>query len=413
MPFDSYSTLAVLSFTLIFIYQVTIFKYVSTVFNNPKKNDMFYYLFSLLNVALFIAYSQLDLPPYLLYISVFAILTIEFKFIADTDIVQLLCGASIIALNMASITLPTISIYAIINNISPLQAISSENESSFIIYTISTVLLFIILKLVSIIIPAKSISRITTKSKYSILLLVCVVSVVLYQSLHTGLMITDETYVAQVTIVLATSFSAISSFYFVFLYSIKLIDANSYKRYSDNALKEFEKINHLKNELAQKVERDSLTGTYNRKFVMETLESMCSSDFVSDFSLLFIDINALKYVNDKYGHDSGDKLIIKISKAILDSVREVDIVARIGGDEFVVVITDQIDSNFQNVVDRISKNIDIQDKTEEFIISASIGGVYVDKEMQKLGLKQIIAQADEDMRAIKEQFYKSGRGKSL
>jgi len=51
-----------------------------------------------------------------------------------------------------------------------------------------------------------------------------------------------------------------------------------------------------------------------------------------------LDMNALKYVNDNYGHEAGDKLIIKASKLISNNVRQVDYVFRFGGDEFLVLL---------------------------------------------------------------------------
>lgn len=84
---------------------------------------------------------------------------------------------------------------------------------------------------------------------------------------------------------------------------------------------------------------DPLTGLYNRRYFdlaldKELTRAMRSSQ---NFSILFIDIDHFKKINDERGHDFGDELLLKVSKSILDTVRKVDVVARYGGDEFAIL----------------------------------------------------------------------------
>jgi diguanylate cyclase (GGDEF)-like protein len=86
---------------------------------------------------------------------------------------------------------------------------------------------------------------------------------------------------------------------------------------------------------------DGLTGLYNRSFLDQELDkavkladrfkSMC-------FSLMIIDVNSLKYVNDTYGHGVGDEIIVKVAGLLKSVCRETDIVSRIGGDEFAMLM---------------------------------------------------------------------------
>ncbi|TKI70845.1 EAL domain-containing protein [Sulfurimonas crateris] len=87
---------------------------------------------------------------------------------------------------------------------------------------------------------------------------------------------------------------------------------------------------------------DSLTTIPNRAYFKKQLKSILqeSSQNGSKIALLFIDIDKFKEVNDTYGHDVGDKMLVTIAKRLLNSVREDDTVARIGGDEFVLIAKD-------------------------------------------------------------------------
>ena len=85
---------------------------------------------------------------------------------------------------------------------------------------------------------------------------------------------------------------------------------------------------------------DALTGLINRRRFVEELEQTISdaSRSRSKGALLFIDLDQFKYVNDTCGHPAGDRLIIKVAEQLRGSVNETDVVARFGGDEFVVLL---------------------------------------------------------------------------
>jgi len=93
-------------------------------------------------------------------------------------------------------------------------------------------------------------------------------------------------------------------------------------------------------QLEQKASRDTLTKLFNRdKFNEVLLKGLALSD-ESDtaVSLIFIDIDYFKTVNDTYGHDEGDKVLIGLAEVLLSTVRQADFVARWGGEEFIVIM---------------------------------------------------------------------------
>jgi diguanylate cyclase (GGDEF)-like protein len=92
--------------------------------------------------------------------------------------------------------------------------------------------------------------------------------------------------------------------------------------------------------MRQLATRDSLTGLYNRRYLDEKLteEFARAVRYKHPLSVAIFDIDGFKEINDQYSHDIGDKTLKTIARLLLDNVREVDIVARFGGEEFVVVL---------------------------------------------------------------------------
>ncbi len=93
------------------------------------------------------------------------------------------------------------------------------------------------------------------------------------------------------------------------------------------------------NHVSETAQRDVMTGALNREAGIAILKDMmkASRETGSQLTVCFVDINNLKFVNDKFGHHEGDKLIHIVSSTIAESLRNRDIVARLGGDEFIVI----------------------------------------------------------------------------
>ncbi|MFK5938509.1 MAG: GGDEF domain-containing protein [Sulfurimonas sp.] len=86
--------------------------------------------------------------------------------------------------------------------------------------------------------------------------------------------------------------------------------------------------------------RDAMTGLYNRRFLEEFIDKVMSQALreKGSYSVLMLDVDFFKMVNDTYGHDVGDKVIVEIGKLIRSSIREADLGIRYGGEEFVVML---------------------------------------------------------------------------
>ncbi|WP_076417651.1 GGDEF domain-containing protein [Colwellia sp. UCD-KL20] len=123
---------------------------------------------------------------------------------------------------------------------------------------------------------------------------------------------------------------------------------------------------------------DPLTGLYNRKKLIESLPIFMASHvkYGQKFSLLFIDLDGFKGVNDTYGHDIGDKLLQKLSTRLTNSVRKQDSIYRIGGDEFVVVVqgidnAEEAKNMAENLLTKCNRKYELEGN--KCIVTLSIG----------------------------------------
>lgn len=119
---------------------------------------------------------------------------------------------------------------------------------------------------------------------------------------------------------------------------------------------------------------DNLTDLYNRSF-LETETERLDVKRQLPISMIMIDLNGLKIINDSYGHGTGDKLLKKTADVLREIFRDEDIIARWGGDEFVILLTQTEVSIAQKLVERI-KNHDANVKLEngdELPLSLAVG----------------------------------------
>ncbi len=137
----------------------------------------------------------------------------------------------------------------------------------------------------------------------------------------------------------------------------------------------------LENKLRELSEKDSLTHLWNRrKFERElTKQTQLMIRYPNDFSvsLCLIDIDYFKRINDEQGHDSGDKVIIKVAQSLSDKLRTTDFIARIGGEEFAIIMPHTSVEDAQVVIERLRHAIEL-DQSLPITISAGISDLSQD-----------------------------------
>jgi diguanylate cyclase (GGDEF)-like protein len=147
---------------------------------------------------------------------------------------------------------------------------------------------------------------------------------------------------------------------------------------------------------------DELTGLCNRRRFF-VLTEQCLKVAVRSKKrplLLFIDMDDLKWTNDHYGHHEGDQALIGLATILKKTFRESDIIARIGGDEFVVLL-ESIDESSETMITRLHENVrDYNAKGSQHKLSISLGMTYFDPE-HPISIDQFLAKADALMYAEK------------
>lgn len=150
---------------------------------------------------------------------------------------------------------------------------------------------------------------------------------------------------------------------------------------------ELQKKNSEYEDLLRKFEKmavtDSVTGLFNRRRFEEVLtrEFERFVRYSVPFACLMIDVDHFKTINDTYGHDVGDTVLKGIAKTIQKQIRGVDTVARYGGDEFVVLLTQQKKGEAEKVATRIIKHLrqqpveEIDKNGEKVTVSIGIASV--------------------------------------
>lgn len=111
-------------------------------------------------------------------------------------------------------------------------------------------------------------------------------------------------------------------------------------------------------ELEELSQRDALTHLYNRRHLLFRLEAeLARMRRGHALSVVMIDLDGFKRVNDRQGHVRGDALLVELSGALSGAVRETDVVGRYGGDEFLIILPDTELAEAQLVADRVTKEV--------------------------------------------------------
>lgn len=149
-------------------------------------------------------------------------------------------------------------------------------------------------------------------------------------------------------------------------------------------------------ETKEKSRTDALTGVYLRRYFLEKLniEIKRAKRYKTNFHILMLDIDFFKKINDTYGHLTGDKVLIEISKKIEQNIRPTDILCRYGGEEFIVLLNNLTDTDALNVAQNIRneiKKIKFNEDNIVFSVTVSIG---ITKYKESFNSKEIISVAD-------------------
>lgn len=154
---------------------------------------------------------------------------------------------------------------------------------------------------------------------------------------------------------------------------------------------------------------DQLSGLYNRRFFEEEIKRI-DMDQNLPLSVIMCDVNGLKLVNDSFGHASGDMILKRAAEAIRKACREKDVIARVGGDEFVVLLPGTTAKETLQIANQIKEHQSAE-STANIELSISYG--YDTKTTDKQSLIEILANAENHMYRHKLYERSSLRSKTI
>lgn len=223
---------------------------------------------------------------------------------------------------------------------------------------------------------------------------------------------TDLSQAARIVVIVAVALIILESFFIFIPAQLGVNSAlNGLEERNREIAKQKAKLEETARELDFAAHHDSLTGLVNRKFLFDRLET---SFQVGDLDsrrmcLMHVDLDLFKEVNDTHGHPAGDAVLVEVARRMKDKLRDRDLVARIGGDEFVVVADYRLSDGVEyamrvadTLIAAISLPIEFGDK--QLYVGASIGMAFATHETPTPDL--LIARSDEALYEAK----RAGRG---
>ncbi len=383
-------------------------RFANSILKYSKISALLNLTFALLNAGIFTAAYFWGLPYFTLYIFSYIAYFLEFNIISKAGLRQVWFAVSGFLLNIVAVHLIVVVITAYVMGTNIL-AVYTNNELFYKTVVVSHLMLFIIMKLAEFCIPKNKLVDISTAKIYSEIMSITttiLITFVVYDSyIFTNVIADTELFVSM----FSTTIFVVVLFYCLFLFNTFLIDLHPYKRKADEAKSLHGKVIQKKILTEYKLYIDDLTKLYNRRFIDHKIDELCESK-KSKFGLIYADLFALKHVNDTYGHRSGDRYIVNVAQAMKRAVREEDFPARIGGDEFLIVLEDITESDMLRVVERIRALVEKQDKQEEFRVHANLGFMCFDTEHSAQTRVELMGKVDILMKKDKESFYKKGGG---
>lgn len=266
-------------------------------------------------------------------------------------------------------------------NIPPLYALSSRNQVLILVYLIVVNLILLRYKKVSM-------------QQFFLANIFLLMSAVINY-------FQDQEYIRQISLLF--KLAAYYTFYYCFYREIydkfvnKVKEANKLKKTINRELNREVKKQMLHYEIAKekllmKSKTDSLTKAYNKETIINVIDELIKFNEGESFSILMFDIDNFKEINDTYGHITGDICIKNLVNTVRGSIRDVDVLGRYGGDEFILVLPALDLKESRLVGERLRENVSTM-SNPKFTISVGVATYPQDGKT----VKDLISMADEGL----------------
>jgi diguanylate cyclase (GGDEF)-like protein/PAS domain S-box-containing protein len=182
-----------------------------------------------------------------------------------------------------------------------------------------------------------------------------------------------------------------------------VIDLTDRKRYEEQIISQKRQLEEANLKLSTQANTDALTGLFNRRLFYKELENLLKLSTASSapISLLLLDIDFFKHINDQYGHNKGDSVLKQLSLHLKEQARDSDLVARYGGEEFMIILAETNQNQANLVANRLCKSIELADYGCQLTVSIGATTINAATESVKT-LGDYVEEADQALYASKQ-----------
>ncbi|MEG1848561.1 MAG: GGDEF domain-containing protein [Lachnospiraceae bacterium] len=390
---------AILAF---FCYNLQGFFYATKILPAFKHSWLHLAIPAALNTILIFFIQWLGLPYAAMYFFAYLCLIIEFIFLSKAAFSQAYFGASNFIVQIVCLEMVVVCILSLISGFEAASIrIVSSLFSLDIIFTslLSSIALFLFNKFM----PDTTVIKISHDREQSLLISIIASFIIIYTAIDSFVVMTPDLHENLVYTLLAIQILSITLFYILFIHTAKICHMKFYKDEAHSLECTLRESILTEEHLKRLIYKDNLTGCYSKNYVLEYLENLLRNK-ISDFCLVYLDLDGLKAVNDSFGHNRGDEYLLTVSQCIADSIRQMDIFARMGGDEFMLILEVCSKDNAEEIFSQIAKRlIQINNQNTDYSMSVSYGILYVDDTMISQSLTNLISMVDQKMYLAKQQ----------
>ncbi len=377
------------------------FSYIEKVLSKVRLHKYMKLGMSIVNTGLYLVLSSTGVSLSLVYLGGYLTIILEFLLIYKVNLRSVLYVASTFMLNIVAVRNIVLSVVSVTTNL-PMYQISGNNT----VYNLSLFVSFFILDILMLFFQNEKIVTFQDLVTFShmkmqetfvaITSLVILIYLLAFSSTHYY----NVEAVSLAILNFMTPVILLFLYYLTFSFAIKVSKTIDTERRSRELEKELMETEVAKVQFENMAYLDSLTSVFNRRYCIDKLIEL--KELGQSFSLCFVDLDKLKAVNDQFGHAEGDEYIKACVETLSRAFRKNDIISRVGGDEFVIILPNCPKGVAQEKVSVAYNDVKAlcKDKHLQYETSISFGIIEVPKNTN-MEINEMLHAADELMYEFK------------
>ncbi len=369
----------------------------------PKINKSLLFLFGVGNTGIIIIGYSLHVPYFFLFLPLYVAYLLELLFISKPSFRPAAFVTSSLLINLVTINLTASVLICYFQKIS-LKQFYSNPTFFYQGFLFTNILLLVPFIIFSKFLPKAKLKQVAYARIYADIMTCIFTMLLFFVCFDISILLNRVMLLELVLSTIATVIFILVLCYCIFYFNTFLAILHPYKRKADRAKNVHSKVIEKTAATEYKLYFDDLTSLYNRRFIFSKLDQICTESKDS-FGLVFLDLANLKQVNDTYGHNVGDEYITDMAHLLKKSIRDNDFAARIGGDEFLIILHDVTDQNLEMIIHRIQSAIKNLNTKKPFTFHGNIGYKRFNMASSNQSRVEIINTVDELMNKDKAQFY--------